>query len=117
MALFKKKKKYEIDIDSIKKDSDLHDETGLGNLNLENEKEEQNEMFGKAYFGQSNPVQRETFEHQSQPFSPYDESLKREYEIISSKIDTLKAMLESISQRLSNIERELYEKEKRNKLW
>jgi hypothetical protein len=54
-------------------------------------------------------------------FSAYSEggggSWSKEFEVLSSKIDTLKAMMESISQRLSNVERKLYEEEKRNRLW
>lgn len=49
------------------------------------------------------------------PPSPQQEIVGKDIEIISSKIDALRATLESINQRLANLERVAYSEEKRRR--
>ena len=50
------------------------------------------------------------------PAPPYPEGA-RDLELISSKLDTIKALLNSLDQRVANLERNALEKKKEPKLW
>lgn len=57
--------------------------------------------------------------YSSPPSAPkaFVETPDREMELINSKLDTLKALLSSLDQRLANIERALEGEQKKQKLW
>lgn len=63
------------------------------------------------------PYKQATF--QPQPaFTPPAENLEKDLELISSKLDTIKAMLSSLDQRTANLERAAgVEQQKRQRLW
>ena len=79
------------------------DEMGLG-LEERQMPEEQPPIgappgFGMSGFSQEQPMQQRM--PQQQMAQPHE----REYEVLSAKLDALKAILDSINQRLENLER------------
>ncbi len=121
MGWFGKKKKNDRDFDFNFDDN--QSKTGLEELDINKNQEPQEDNFTQnsipQAFNQQQSFQQEA--PRDAGFSAYSggggSSWSKEFEVLCSKIDTLKAMMESISQRLSNVERKLYEEERRNRLW
>ena len=62
------------------------------------------------------PYKQTTF--QQQAAFPSSESIEKDLELISSKLDTIKAMLSSLDQRAANLERAAgVEPQRRERLW
>ncbi|MEK6863148.1 MAG: hypothetical protein AABW53_00410 [Nanoarchaeota archaeon] len=63
------------------------------------------------------PYQQTAFQQQA-AFPPSTENVERDLELISSKLDTIKAMLASLDQRTANLERAAgVEQQRRERLW
>lgn len=64
------------------------------------------------------PYKQTNFQQQSPAFSPATENISKDLELISSKLDTIKAMLASLDQRTANLERAAgVQQQRRERLW
>lgn len=90
-----------------KKEKDLTGELKLGNEELGipelNPHQEAPGFESSAGVGMPEFAQEREVQHERQAQQPYPQ--EREYEVLSAKLDALKAILDSINQRLENIER------------
>jgi hypothetical protein len=111
---FSSRKKEEDELAAFEKELGLRDNIGVDRVsepkeeptsfdNLAAPKDESSIELRKSYEMQRNQVQSQQF--------PQNDS-----QIISAKLDTIKAMLDLINQRLNTIERNVEEKQKQ-KLW
>jgi len=68
----------------------------------------------ESAFGASQSERPEAFQpvQQQSPVSITPDMLSKDLQIISSKLDTVKAQLENMSQRIANIEKKAYEGER-----
>jgi len=107
----KKKEAEEIPSESPGIDSD---ETGLGRfgsgeLGIEGIEEQEQPYLSQPQFNPQNP--RAQFNQQNQRAQPhqqssgYEQQTDKDYQILSAKLDALKAILDSINYRLENLER------------
>lgn len=107
------------DIAALEKELGLGNEEGLG-LSQEEKPTEEYDRLGGPSFAE----RRASLEMPSGPTSPLTQPLQpqpvqtsTDIQLISAKLDTIKAMLETLNQRLLTLERALEEKPKQQLVW
>jgi len=124
MNLFHKKKADDLAFNTAMGNESSTLDPGMPNMNdpMDNgnykNMQPSNQMGTQQGF-ESNPYQP-SFSQQNQHASfTQDNSftMTKELEVISSKLDAIKAILDSMNQRISNLERENYNSDNRNQRW
>ena len=76
------------------------------------------EELGRPTTARGSPYKQTTFQQQAPAFSQPTENITKDLELISSKLDTIKAMLSSLDQRTANLERAAgVQQQQRQRLW
>ena len=75
------------------------------------------ESSAEHYPSSQDPLEKPLFPQEDNLSPTRLPTPNRDMELISSKLDTLKAMLASIEQRLNNIEQAMSSSEKKQRLW
>lgn len=115
MAWWKFWKKEEDDLAAFERELGLARDTGLETEKPSEESYNKlgtEEKFGEEKYG-SGIGERERYE---QPKQIQQFSQTTDIQLVSAKLDTVKAMLDVVTQKIDNLEKELHEKQKQ-KLW
>ncbi len=111
----------ELDFDRLAEDQlkkSPHDDLGIEPLPDFDEKPLFPEQEpARPTMARGSPYKQTTFPQQA-TFPQPSETIEKDLELISSKLDTIKAMLSSLDQRTANLERAAgVEQQKRERLW
>ena len=76
------------------------------------------EEHGRPTTARGSPYKQTNFQQQAPAFPQPTENITKDLELISSKLDTIKAMLSSLDQRTANLERAAgVQQQQRQRLW
>jgi len=112
----------EMDFDALA-DSQLKtgikdDPLGLDQPDFEERSPYPNPEPSRPIMARGSPYKQTAFQQQPGTFAQPNDNIQRDLELISSKLDTIKAMLTSLDQRTANLERAAgVQQQRRERLW